>query len=337
MKLFIFADPSYLFYTTAAIALLTLFILVFQFKKRRLSQFFNNNSFFKLMPEFSFSRKLTKFMFAILSIICIILALARPQLQQKTTTEKVEGVELMILADVSSSMLTEDVSPNRLSLMKTQLSRFIQSSQGQHRIGLIAFAGSSFLISPLTADLSLLINYINSLSTDMISSQGTDFKTALEQVQKSFHGGSTHQGGTRAVIIASDGEDHEVGALELVRSLSNQGIRFFTLGFGTEQGAKIPLKEGGYQTDDQGREVHSKLKTRTLKEFAKIGKGAFYHIASSSNFSEKLHQDLKSLDQQVFKENSRQARQELFQYFLALALVFSFAHVLMDEKKRAVR
>jgi len=200
-------------------------------------------------------------------------------------------------------------------------------------MGLIAFAGSSFLISPLTADLSLLVNYLNSLSTDMVISQGTDFYTALELAQKSFEGGSTHQGGTRAIIIASDGEDHETGALELVRSLSEQGIRFFTLGFGAQQGGKIPLEEGGYQKDDRGQDIHSRLKTRALKEFAKIGKGAFYHISSSSNFSEKLHQDLKELDQQVFEERNQQTRQELFQYFLGLALVFSLAHLLMNEKR----
>ena len=220
--------------------------------------------------------------------------------------------------------------------MKTQLSRFIQSSQGNHRMGLIAFAGSSFLISPLTADRTLLINYMDSLSTDMVSSQGTNFKLALEQAQKSFAGGSTHQGGTRAVIIASDGEDHETGALELARSLSKQGIRFFTLGFGTGQGGKIPLESREYQKDSRGKEVLSKLKTRTLKEFAKIGKGAFYHVTSSSNFSEKLHQDLKKLDQKVFEERNQQNRQELFQYFLIAGLIFSFAHLLMSEKKRAV-
>ena len=334
MSSFIFSDVFYLVYLTVVIALFALFIIVFQLRKRKLSQFFDKNSFFKLVPEFSFSRKLIKFICAMLSVICIILALARPQMPYETVEEKVEGVELMILADVSQSMLVKDVSPNRLSLMKTQLSHFIQSSQGNHRIGLIAFAGSSFLISPLTADLPLLMNYLNSLSTDMVSAQGTDFKLALEQAQKSFAGGSTHQGGTRAIIIASDGEDHEVGALDLVRSLSAQGIRFFTLGFGTKQGGKIPLEEGGYQTDDSGQEVHSKLKTRTLKEFAKIGKGAFYHISSSLNFSKKLHQDLKALDQQVFGERNQQTRKELFQYFLVLALIFSFAYLLINEKKK---
>lgn len=330
---FIFSDSFYLFYLTAALALFIWFIVIFQFRKKKLSQFFDKNSFFKLIPEFSFSRKIIKFLFAVLALIFIILALARPQIPRETIKEKVEGIELMILADVSQSMLVKDVSPNRLSLMKAQLSRFIQSSNN-HRIGLIAFAGSSFLISPLTKDLSLLINYINSLSTDMVSSQGTDFKLALEQAQQSFKGGSSHQGGTRAIIIASDGEGHEVGALELVRSLSKQGIRFFTLGFGTETGGRIPLEGGSYQKDDHGQDVHSKLKTRTLKEFAKIGKGAFYHISSSSDFSEKLHSDLQMLDQQVFDERDQQARQELFQYFLALALTFSFVHLLMSDKKK---
>ena len=211
---FIFSDSFYLLYLIAILTLFVLFIVVFQFRKKKLSQFFDKNSFFKLMPGFSFSRKLIKFLCALLAVTCMILALARPQMPHKIITEKVEGIELMILADVSQSMLVRDVSPNRLSLMKAQLSRFIQSSKANHRIGLIAFAGSSFLISPLTADLPLLINYLNSLSTDMVSSQGTNFKLALEQAQKSFEGGSTHQGGTRAIIIASDGEDHELGALE---------------------------------------------------------------------------------------------------------------------------
>ncbi len=336
MNTVIFSDPFYLLYLTAGIFLFPLFIIFFQLKKRKLLQFFDKNSLLKLLPEFSFSRKLIKFIWAVLAVVCMVLALARPQQPHETTKEKSTGVELMILADVSQSMLARDAGPSRLSLMKTQLIRFIQSSQRNHRIGLIAFAGSSFLISPLTADRTLLINYLHSLSTDMVSSQGTNFKLALEQTQKSFEGGSTHQGGARAVIIASDGEGHETGALEMARSLSRQGIRFFTIGFGTKKGGKIPLENGEYQKDSHGKEVLSKLKIRTLKEFAKIGKGAFYRVSSSSDFSEKLHQDLQKLNQKVFEERSRQNHQELFQYFLIIALIFSFAHLLMSEKRRVV-
>lgn len=140
--------------------------------------------------------------------------------------------------DVSQSMLVQDVLPSRLSLAKTELSRFLSQSNRKDRIGLIAFAGSSFLISPLTFDVHIIQTYLNSLSTDILTHQGSNFKSAFEMAQRSFEGGGI-QDSQKVFILVSDGEEHEAGALEAARDLHEKGVRIFTLGIGTQKENKF--------------------------------------------------------------------------------------------------
>ena len=262
-----------------------------------------------------------------LALLFLIIALARPQKLDQMLSKKTKGLEIILMTDVSQSMLASDVKPSRLDVMKAQLSRFVEASQGQHRIGLIAFAGSAFFIAPLTQDLNLIQNYISSLSVHTVSHQGTNFKVALEKVEKAFQGGSVQRPEvSRVLIIASDGENHETGALDQVSLLRSKGIHIFTLGFGTQKGGIIPLAEKG--------EVVSQFKPRSLKEFAKIGKGVFYHVHSSSDIVSQLNQDLNKLKQFSFSEKRFLNHQELYMYFLALSLLFLFLYFLVSEVKR---
>ena len=241
-------------------------------------------------------------------------------MRNQKVEEKNQGLEIILAVDVSQSMLVQDVLPNRLSLLKVELARFLSKSHRKDRVGLIVFAGSSFLMAPLTLDIDLIQSYLSSLSTDVITSQGTHFKSVFDQALTSFKEGGIPKA-VKILIVASDGEDHEPGALQSVRLLRDEGIRVFTLGFGTMEGGKIPL-EDSFLKDKTGREVVSQFKEKTLKEFAKIGEGAFYHIFAKSRFIEKLHEDLNVLDQYIFESVQRAGQIDIFQYFLLLACFF---------------
>ncbi len=326
----IFSDSKILLFLLILPFMVFLFFCFQYIRSRSLFRVFNKEVFLKLAPSFSFYRKLLNFGLKIMGLFLMILALARPVLEDQSVVEKSQGLEIIIAVDVSQSMLTKDVSPNRLSLLKVELSRFLARSNRKDRIGLIAFAGSSFLLAPLTLDVNLIQNYLNSISTDIIGSQGTDFKSVFEQAQRSFEGGGVGNA-NQVLIIASDGENHEEGALQAARELRKQGVRIFTLGFGTREGGKIPLNQT-YMKDRWGNEVQSQFKERILKEFAKIGEGAFYHVFVKSNFVEKLHDDLNSLDQYEFEGVSRAGQVEIFQYFLLFSLILIWIQWVLGKK-----
>ena len=250
----------------------------------------------------------------------MIVALSRPAMRDQKVEEKSQGIEMILAVDVSQSMLAQDILPNRLSLLKVELGRFLSKSNRKDRVGLIVFAGSSFLMAPLTLDIDLIQSYLTSLSTDVIASQGTHFKSVFDKALKSFKEGGIPTA-TKVLIVVSDGEDHEPGALQAARRLREEGIRIFTLGFGTQKGGRIPLKNS-FLKDKTGQDVISQFKEKTLKEFAKIGEGAFYHIFAKSQFIEKLHEDLNVLDQYVFESVRRAGQIDIFQYFLLLTCLF---------------
>ena len=312
-------DSHFLIFLWLTPMFVILFLYGHYIRWRSLSKIFSRKAFMQLAPSFSFYKKSFHFGLRIVILFLIIFALSRPFLKSSNVEEKSEGLEIILAVDVSQSMLTRDVSPDRLSLLKVELGRFLAQSNRKDRVGLIVFAGSSFLMAPLTLDLNLIQGYLSSISTDMVASQGTNFKSVFDQAMKSFRDGGIHTA-EKTLIIASDGEGHEPGALQSARRLKEQGVRIFTLGFGTKEGGKIPL-ELSFLQDQKGREVVSQFKEQTLKEFAKIGEGAFYHVFAKSGFVEKLHDDLNSLDQYVFDSHRQAGQVEIFQYFLLLSLL----------------
>ena len=181
-----------------------------------------------------------------LVLALFVFSLAAPQVGQNKKKVKSEGIELILMVDVSNSMLAEDAKPSRLDLAKKELKRLVDRAFGD-RIGLIAFAGSAVVLSPVTQDKSALNMFIDSLGTETVSTQGTEFRKALAEAEAAFDRGGVEGDEdavvTRAIIIASDGEDNEPGALEQAEKVAKQGVRIFTLGFGTERGAPIPLKD----------------------------------------------------------------------------------------------
>ena len=292
----------------------------------------------------SLVKKRWKFVLKFIVLLFFVLALARPQSGEKRQSVSSEGIELMILFDVSRSMLAEDVRPSRIELAKKEMIKFV-SQTANHKIGLIAFAGSGILLSPMTTDKSAINMYLDSLTTDAVSTQGTEFKSALMAAKDAFKRGGVETEDsvvTRAIIVVSDGEDNEKGALNAAEELVKEGIHVFSLGLGTEAGGPIPIRDRNgvvrrYYKNKAGQKVITKTKGTVLKELAKNGKGSFYHIDFGSDVVKKLDSDLSKLEQSRFESADLTQYDENFQLFLLLALLVAFGEILMGERRRSGR
>ncbi len=275
-----------------------------------------------------------------LGIVMACLALARPQLGKGLSEIKVRGVELMVMLDISTSMLAEDVKPSRLQFAKAELTRLFDMMSGD-KVGLVGFAGSALLLSPLTNDISSLKMFLDSVSPFSVETQGTDFKKALEEASKAFERGGTEDDDraktTRVILVLSDGEDQEKGALELAKKLTGEGFRIFTIAFGTERGGLIPVRDErgflrGYKKDRTGKEVMSQVKGDFLKELARVGQGAFHFATFGGNEARQMKADLDKLQKAEFASSMATQYEETFQLFLALALLFFALELLIAEQ-----
>lgn len=302
----------------------------------------------QLMPFLTSSvskkKRRAKWVFEVLAVFFFIVALARPQLGSSLQEIKSEGVEVIIAVDVSNSMLTEDIKPSRLALAKTELKRLVDRLTGD-KIGIVVFAGSSFLLAPLTTDHSSLHMYIDSLAPEMVSSQGTVIKPALEEAVDAFKRGGAEDDddsrATRVIIIASDGEDHEEGALQLARKLANQNFRLFTIGFGTEQGGPVPDRDAqgnmrGYRKDASGQPVLSTHKGEFMRNLAAAGGGAYFYAIGGSNQMDLLKKEIDRIEKALFETSMATDYDERFQVPLTIAIIIALIELLLSERKKVL-
>jgi Ca-activated chloride channel family protein len=295
-----------------------------------------------LLASVSQTRRWWKLILKSVVLGFFVFALARPQSGESEKKVRSEGVEIMLLVDVSRSMMAEDTKPSRLQLAKKELSRLIDRLDGD-KVGLIAFAGSAILLTPLTPDKPAVKMFLDSLSPDAVKTQGTDFKKALSETSSAFSRGGLESGEssvvTKVVVIASDGEDNEQGAIDAAGALSEKGIRIFTLGFGTEKGAPIPVRDErgnlrGYKKDKSGKEVVSKTKGTVLKNLAAEGKGSFHHVTFGGNAISSLHKEIKKLEQTEFESAEMTDYDENYQIFLLIGLLFFVGRIVFERAGR---
>lgn len=314
-------------------------------QKKQIAKFLSPKMIPFLAQSVSTRKRGVKLALEILALIFLVVALARPQAGQRKEKAKSEGVDIVILADVSQSMEAEDVKPSRLEFMKSEINRLLDLSTGD-RFALIAFAGSATTLSPLTTDHGALKMFVESLSPISVSTQGTDFSRALSEAKDLLvHGGvepSDDVAVTRVIVIASDGEDQEPGALDAAKKLADEGIRIFTLGFGTEKGAPIPLRDDrgnltGYLQDKKGQVVLSTTKGTVLQELAAAGKGSFYQATFAGNATQMIYQDLQKLQKSTFAAIEITDYDERYQMFLLFGLVVALIELVLGERKGKAR
>jgi Ca-activated chloride channel homolog len=309
-----------------------LLAVYFYFEKHsfdRLSKTFGKKVTTYLSQTLSLPRRRLQIIVQALALLFLVLALARPQAGESQQEIKSEGIEMIVLADVSESMLSEDVKPSRLAQMKIDLSKLLELMPG-NKIGIIAFAGSSALLSPLTSDPNALRMYIDSLDTDSVSTQGTNFETALGYAKEAFEKGGVTQDKngrtTRVILIESDGEDQEKGALEVAKTLAKEDIRIYSVAYGTEKGGAIPMRDNsgnmmGYKRDQSGQTVLTQVHGDFLKSLADAGNGQFYHADFNGDHLKKFVADVGDLEKSQFQSSMMTQYEEKFTWPLLIGLI----------------
>jgi len=298
-----------------------------------------------LSSSISQRKRLFKTILQATAIFFFVLALARPQMGESKQEIKSEGVEIIFAVDVSESMLAEDVKPSRLAQAKSELSRLADLMPG-NKIGVVAFAGSAALLSPLTNDPGAVKMYLDSLDVTSVSTQGTDFHQALLVAKDAFERGGAANDETskvtRVILIASDGEDHEPGAIEEAKQLASQGVRIFTMAYGTEKGGAIPVRDGmgflkGYKKDRQGETVITTVKGDALRALAEAGKGSFYFAVFGGDQAKNLREDINKLEKTQFESSMATQYEERFQIFLFLGIILAILELALGERRNSFR
>ena len=289
----------------------------------------------------SFAKRRWQLLVQCLGLFFIVVALARPQMGVSQQEIRSEGIELLILADVSESMMAEDVRPSRLAQMKIELSKLLDLMPG-NKVGIIAFAGSSSLLCPLTTDPNAIKMYIDSLDTYSVSAQGTNFETALSYAKEAFEKGGVTQDQTtkttRAILIVSDGEDQEKGALEAAQKLADSNIRIFSMAYGTAKGAGIPMRDRagnmvGYKKDSSGQVIATQVKGEFLQQLATAGKGHFYFAQFDGDHLRNFVNDLGELEKSQFQSTLATEFDEKFMYPLLIGFILLVASLFLSDRK----
>lgn len=314
--MFRFANPQYLWLLLAVPALVALYWLAARNRRRRLARFGRPGILEELMPEVSTGRTAFRFILFCAAVALVILAAARPQFGSKLREEKAQGIEMMLTVDVSNSMLAEDFEPNRLERTKYAINKLFDGLE-QDRVGVIVFAGDATVQLPITSDYRMAKAFAKRISPSMASVQGTSIGKALSLAEMSFSSGS---GDSRVIILITDGEDHEGNVMQAAERAAEQGIRIFTIGIGTPEGAPIQIG-GEFIKDEAGEMVVSKLNEEMLARIADITGGAYVRSSKQSIGLDEIVKAINEMEQTELSTVRFEEFNEQYQYLLIAALV----------------
>ena len=282
----------------------------------------------RLMPDVSTAKGWLKVSFFSLAFLFFVIGLSRPQLGARLQERETSGVEIMIALDVSNSMLAQDYSPNRLERAKLAISRLVDKLAGD-RIGLVIFAGESFVQLPITTDYVSAKSFLNSIEPGAIPIQGTATADALMTAARSF---STQSEKSRAIILISDGEDHEGNVLETAESIAEEGIRIYCVGVGSTKGEPIPMG-GDMLRDKDGNIVVTRLDEKTLREIASAGNGEYVRAAAGEFGLNPIIDNIRSIEASKFKSVVFEDFDEQYMYFFGIALLFFIVEMLVGSRR----
>ena len=327
--MFRFENPIYLWLLLIIPILIIMKIMMWYVQRNKLSRIGNPTLLKELMPDVSRFRPWVKFLLLITALSSLILALARPQFGSKISHEKRNGIEAIIALDISNSMLAQDVQPSRLDKSKLMIENLINSFIND-KIGLVVFAGEAYVQLPITSDYVSAKMFLSDITPNLISAQGTDIARAIRVSLSSF---TQQKGVGKAIILITDGEDNEGGALEAVKEAKEKGVNVFILGVGDSKGAPIPLGNGEYLKDNHGQTVMTALNENMCKEIAQAGSGTYIHIDNTSLAQEQLNNELSKLqkgdsDAVVYSEYNEQ-----FQIVALFSFILLLIEVCLLERK----
>ena len=324
----IFAAPHYL---------LLLLLIPFFFlgmglwlwgRRRRLRRFGDEALVNELMPSWSRGKLWVRTVLLSLAFFFFVIGLSRPQIGAKLKDHKIKGAEIMIVLDVSNSMLAQDYSPDRLERAKLAISR-ITDKLKDDRIGLIVFAGTSFVQLPITSDYVSAKMFLNSISTESIPIQGTAIGDAISKAVRGFSAQSEH---SRAIIVITDGENHEDDAVAAAKQAAEAGIKVYTIGVGSADGQPIPMN-GELLKDKDGNIVVTRLDEETLRKVASAGGGAYVHAGNDEFGLTPIISDIRKMEDEEYNSVVFEEYNEQFMYFLGIALVFFVLEMLVGDRR----
>ena len=301
-------------------------------RKRRLKKFGDGELIKQLMPSHSRSKGWVRITLFSLAFFFFIIGLSRPQIGAKLKEQTTKGVEIMIALDVSNSMLAEDYSPNRLERAKLAVSRLVDKLKDD-RIGLIVFAGRSFVQLPITTDYVSAKMFLNSISTESVPIQGTAIADAISTSMRSF---SAQSEKSRVVIIITDGENHEDDPVAAAKEAQELGVRVFTIGIGSPEGEPIPMN-GELLKDDKGNIVVTKLNEAALQEVANAGGGAYVRAGMSEFGLAAIVESIQKMDEEKYNSIVFEEYDEQYMYFFAIALILFVIEELIGERRSKKR
>jgi Ca-activated chloride channel family protein len=312
-----------------------LFLYVQYWKRKKQREFGDLVLVAQLSPEKSVFKQGLKFSVLLLALAALIMGLVNPKMGTKMETIKREGIDIVFAVDVSKSMLAEDVAPSRLEKSKQLVSQII-NQLGNDRIGIVAYAGSAFPVLPITTDYGVAKMFLQSMNTNMVSSQGTSLDEAIN-LSGTFFDKSNKT--SKLVILISDGEDHSEGAEDAAAEATKMGMKIITIGVGTPKGGPIPLKQNGvvqsFKRDQNNEVVITKLNAESLESIAKATKGMYINGNQTKEVLEKIKKALDTIQKTEFEATQMANFQSQFQWFIGLAILLLVLDLFLLERTTA--
>ena len=330
-----FEHPDYL-YGLLVIPLLIIIYVLFRLHQDKIFRRFAEAEMRPyLIPQRSNRRSIFRFVLFLLVVACLILGLANLQSGSKMEEVKREGIDLYLAVDVSNSMNAQDIVPSRLDRSKQAINKLIANSEGD-RIGVIVFADKAFVQLPITTDYAAAKLFLSSVNTNSVASQGTAIGEAINLAVKSFNDDER----SKAIIIISDGEDHEnEAAMNAAREAAKKGIRIFTIGMGLPDGAPIPVYDQygrmtGYKKDKSGNTIVTRLDEDMLRRIADAGGGRYVRASNSNVGLEQIYDDISKMDKSEIETKVFTDYEDQYQWFVGAAIVLFLIAILTSSKKR---
>ncbi len=326
--MFRFASPEYLYLLALIPVFIALFVYAAWRRRKNLARFGEQTTLSALMPDFSPRRQRYKFIILMLAFGLLVGALARPQFGSKLREVKRTGIEIMLCVDISNSMLAKDFEPNRLERTKYAIGRLLEGLQ-QDQIGLVVFAGDAYMQLPITSDYLTARSFVSTISTNMLSRQGTAIGAAIDLAAASFSPGSE---GSRVIIVISDGENHSDDPIAAAVRAYDKGIKVYTIGIGTPEGAPIPIGND-FIRDEKGEIVVTKLDEQTLEKIALSTGGAYIRADNKSVGLDEIITQINKTEKQKLSSMVFEEFDEQYRYPLAAALALLLLELFVMGRK----
>lgn len=328
--MFKFANPNALFLYIALAAIAAVYFYARYSRKKTLRRYGDPALLAAMMPEVSNQRPALKFWITFTALCFMVLLLARPQFGSKMETVKRQGIETVIALDISNSMLAEDVAPSRLEKSKNIISKLVDGF-ADDKVGLIVFAGDAFIQLPITSDFISAKMFLESIEPDLIARQGTNIKAAIDMAMRSF---TPKEGVGKAIIIITDGENHEGGASEAAKAAAEKGMMVYVMGVGSPEGSPIPAgRSGEFRRDKEGNVIVTKLNEQMCQEIAAAGNGVYIRIDNTSNAQKMLQKEVDKLAKADLEVTTYSEYNEQFMVMAWITFILLLLEMLLMVKK----